>query len=346
MKKGKIIIFSVLAIIVLIVWFSCNPFNQEIGRSDSLNILDASDFAKATGDIVGYGANTTGGEGGPTVTVTSASEFTNYVGQKTPYIVQVSGTINVGGVVNVRNDTSIIGLGSNATIIGGLKISGYNNLIVQNLTIRGSSNDGITLQEMQNAWIDHCTIQDSADGSIDIVHATEWVTVSWCKFVYTSNSGHNFVNLIGHSDSNTEDMGTLHVTFHHNWWSTLCVERMPSVRYGRVHVFNNYFNAPGNNYCIRTRLYAEVLAENNYFENVKNPWEQYVTEDGGTPGKLRASGNTEVNCTWYVNPEPDDDGNQSFLIPGTDSVFTPPYGYALDAGSSVKSIVMSGAGPH
>ncbi len=119
---------------------------------------------------------------------------------------------------------------------------------------------------------------------------------------------------------------------------------MPSVRFGRVHVFDNYFNAPGNNYCIRTRINAEVLVENNYFENVKNPWERYVTSAGGTPGKLRAAGNIEVNTTWYVNPAPDGDGNQSFLIPGNDVVFTPPYAYTLESGSSVKASVMAGAG--
>ncbi|MBN2544605.1 MAG: pectate lyase [Spirochaetes bacterium] len=345
MKKGKIIILSVLSIIILIVWFSCNPFNQQTSRSDSLNILDSSDFAKATGDCIGFGATATGGEGGPTVTVTSASEFESYVGLKTPYIVQVSGTINIGGQATIRNDKTIIGLGSNATLDGGMKISHYNNLIVKNLTIK-NGDDGITIQDCRNVWIDHCNIVDSEDGQIDIVHASDWVTVSWCKFYYTSNSGHNFVNLIGHSDDNaSEDMGTLHVTFHHNWWGAICIERMPSVRFGRVHVFNNYFNSPGNNYCIRTRLYAEVLAENNYFENVKNPWEQYVTEAGGTPGKVRASGNVEDNCTWYVDPEPNDDNAQSFLIPGTDSVFSPPYSYALESAASAKSSVMAGAGP-
>ena len=119
---------------------------------------------------------------------------------------------------------------------------------------------------------------------------------------------------------------------------------MPSVRYGQVHLFNNYFNSPGNNYCIRTRIDAEVLAENNYFEDVKNPWERYVTEAGGSPGKLRASGNIEVSTTRYVNPEPDD-GNQSFLIPGDDAVFTPPYSYMPDDAATVKNAVMAGAGP-
>ncbi len=345
MKKGKLIILLVLAILTLIIWFSCNPFNQQNSKSESINILDASDFTKATGDIIGYGATATGGEGGPTVTVSNASEFVNYIGLKTPYIVQVSGSLSIAGDTTIRNDKTIIGLGANATLNGGLKISGYNNLIIRNLTIKGSGDDGITLQNTRNIWIDHCSIVDTADGGIDITHASDWITISWCKFYYTSNSGHNFTSLIGHSDDNaSEDTGTFHVTYHHNWWSTLSVERMPSVRFGRVHLFNNYFNAPGNNYCIRTRLYAEVLAENNFFENVKNPWEQYVTDAGGTPGKLKAVGNTEVNCTWYVNPIPDS-GNQSFLIPGTDSVFSPSYSYTLESAANAKTSVMAGAGP-
>jgi pectate lyase len=63
---------------------------------------------------------------------------------------------------------------------------------------------------------------------------------------------HRFSNLVGHSDNNaSEDAGRLHVTFHHNWWGQLVHERMPRVRFGRVHVYNNFYNSPGNNYCIR-----------------------------------------------------------------------------------------------
>ena len=289
---------------------------------------------------------TTGGAAGPAVTVTNATDFKDYAGSHDAYVIQVQGTIDLGGQTYVRENKTIIGLGADATIIGGLKITHYDNLILRNLTIRSASNDGLTIQDCRNVWVDHCTFIDSSDGHLDIVHASDWITVSWCKFYYTANSGHNFANLIGHDDDNgSEDGGTLHVTFHHNWWSTLSIERMPSVRYGRVHLFNNYFNAPGNNYCIRTRIDAEVLAENNYFEDVKNPWEQYVTKAGGTPGKLRASGNMEVNTTWYVNPEPSNDGNQSFLIPGDDAVFIPPYPYTPDAAATVKNAVMAGAGP-
>jgi hypothetical protein len=135
--------------------------------------------------------------------------------------------------------------------------------------------------------------------------------------------------LIGADDASTGDRGKLHVTVHHNWWSTLAVERMPSVRYGRVHVFDNYYNTPGNNYNIRSRIEAEVLIQNNSFENVDDPYVIYVTT--GITGKIHASGNQFVNTTGTI-----DDGN--------DTVFTPPYAYALDSAASVKSIVSAGAG--
>jgi pectate lyase len=61
------------------------------------------------------------------------------------------------------------------------------------------------------------------------------------------------------------------VTFHHNWWGERILERMPRVRFGQVHVYNNYFGAPGNNYAVRAGRGAQLLIESNYFDNIKNP---------------------------------------------------------------------------
>jgi pectate lyase len=94
---------------------------------------------------------------------------------------------------------------------------------------------------------------------------------------------------------------------------------------------------------VRTRIEAELLVENNYFENVKNPWEQYVDRCSGTQGKLKASGNnigfmdTSYNVTWYVSTGSSD--GQSYLIPGTDVVFTPPYSYSFDSASLLKVLL-------
>jgi pectate lyase len=284
------------------------------------------------GHADGSGKTTTGGAGGPVVTVSNADDFKKYCGTKTPFTVQVKGTIDLDGKqITVRNDKTILGLGTDAVVIGGLKISHYDNLIVRNLTIRNCQGDGLAIQDARRVWVDHCTFIDAKDGQLDITHAADWITVSWCKFLYTADHGHNFVSLIGHSDKNgPEDTGTLHVTWHHNWWSTLCKERMPRVRFGRVHLYNNYFNVPGNNYCIRAALNSEILSESNHFENADEPFEFFSGKDANPAGKIRDIGSKLVNCTN--------------VHPATDSVFTPPYAYTPDPVDQVAAIVQAGAG--
>jgi pectate lyase len=68
-----------------------------------------------------------------------------------------------------------------------------------------------------------------------------------------------------------------------------------------------------------------MLAENNYYDGVGNP---LAKQDSG---KLKTSGNIFNNCT----------GTQ---ITSSDSVFTPPYGYTLDATANVPALVKASAG--
>lgn len=309
-----------------------------------------------TGTPDGYATlngGTTGGAAGPTVTVDNFTDFEFYVDNNSPYTVLVSGTINLGGSnVRVRDNKTIIGLGTNATLIGDLKVFRNNNVIIRNITFTNpggaGDSDGLTLQECLNVWVDHCTFVDCDDGSLDISHGADWVTVSWCKFYYTNPANdHRFSNLVGHSDSSTaeaEDTGKLHVTYHHNWWGQLVHERMPRVRFGRVHVYNNYYNATNNNNCIRAARDSELLVENNYFENVKNVWELYRTV--GLDGKVFAANNIEVNTTWSAGTD-----SNSIQIPGTDvlgndanGLNPPPYAYTMDAASLVPNLVTNGVG--
>lgn len=321
-----------------------NPFGAVTSAVATLTVRPADsgipDFRHVGFADVGF--NLTGGEGGQVVTVTTAAELKAYADSNAKYIIYVSGTLYVSGMeTHVRSHKTIIGLGTNATLVGGgLYMYNSSNIIVRNLTIRNSTEDGIGITSGANhIWIDHCTIVDCRDGLIDIVKGADYVTVSWCRFYYTDPANtHRFACLVGASDGDAgRDMGRLRVTFHHNWWGTLCIERMPSVRFGRAHLFNNYFNAPGNNYCVRSRLYAECRLENNWFENVQNPWEVYLTT--GTPGKVYASGNRFVNVTWYQNVA---DGR--IVPPGTDEVFTPPYSYTVDPVDNVPAIVIEHAG--
>jgi pectate lyase len=297
---------------------------------------------------------TTGGAGGPTVTVSTLEEFEFYLDDEAgPCVILIQGTINLGGSnVRVRDNKTIIGLGNNATLVGDLKVDGNNNVIIRNLTFTNPNGagdkDGLTLQDCRNVWVDHCTFVDCDDGSLDISHGADWITVSWCHFYYTNpTADHRFANLVGHSDSSSaeaEDTGKLHVTYHHNWWGQLVHERMPRVRFGRVHVYNNFYNSPGNNNCIRAARDSEILVENNYFDSVKNVWELYRTE--GLDGKVFAVGNIAVNTTWAAG----DDSN-SIQIPGTDILSNDtnglnplPYAYALDAAAGIPGVVTNNAG--
>lgn len=320
-----------------------NPYGAVTSAVAILTVT--TNAASPNFDHVGFanvGFNLTGGEGGQVVTVTTGAELKTYTDSNNKYVIYVSGTLYVSGMdTHVRSHKTIIGLGTNATLVGGgLYMYNSSNIIVRNLTIKNSTDDNIGITSGANhIWIDHCTLLDAADGLLDIAKGADYITVSWCKFYYTDPANtHRFACLVGASDGDRDrDMDRLHVTFHHNMWGQLCIERMPSLRYGRAHVFNNYYNCPGNNYCVRTRLYAESRIENNWFENVQNPWEVYITT--GTPGKVFATGNRFVNVTWYENPA---DGR--IVPPGTDTVFLPPYSYTLDPADNVPAVVIEHAG--
>jgi pectate lyase len=288
---------------------------------------------------------TTGGLGGATNHVSTVSAFKAAIESSVPLTIFVQGNLNLGRkIVDVQSQKTIIGQGTNTVLTGNLRINDATNVIIQNLKFvnPGTGNslggagagDGLTIDGSQHIWVDHCTFQDCADGELDITHRSDFITVSWCKFYYTSNSLHNLANLIGHSRNNAaEDAGKLHVTFHHNWWSTLCIERMPRARFGQIHVFNNYYNCPGNHYCVRAGYRSQILVEHNYFEGVNTPYEYYTeTPTGGSPqhGLIRLIGNTTVNCS-DVN---------SF----NDDIFVPPYAYAQETPAAAKTNIIAGAG--
>jgi hypothetical protein len=75
----------------------------------------------------GFGGNTTGGEGGPTVTVDNAIDFQNYISSwgDMSLIIQVSGTLNLAdigwnGYAGISSNKTIRGIGTNPAIIGNL----------------------------------------------------------------------------------------------------------------------------------------------------------------------------------------------------------------------------------
>ena len=277
----------------------------------------------------GYSGTITGGDAGATVTVTNSTDLINYAKSASPYTIVVSGTIDLGlnGRVNVASNKTIKGATTSSTIKGTVNLSGVTNVVITKLNITANTgdpaaNDGVSINNSTKVYVTKCTIYDCTDGNLDIAKGSDQITVSWCKFYYTRNNGHNFSNLVGSSDTDT---GGYRITYHHNWWSTGCKQRMPADRFGPCHMYNNYWDCAGNDYCTGARNVTQMLSQNNYYDGVKNP---LVKTDAA---KLKTSGNIFNNCT----------GTQTV---SNDSVFTPPYGYTLDATANVPALVKAGAG--
>ena len=272
---------------------------------------------------------TTGGAGGTVVTVTNGTDFNTQINIAGPRIIQVQGPITIGSASCTANKT-IIGIDTNAALLGALNISGVSNVIVQNLRITHPGGDGITIRESgalpgsRNVWIDHVTFFDCGDGSCDISVGADNITVSWCKFIYPAQLEHRFTMI---ADGQAGNTNSGHITLHHNWWGHRSDQRMGASSYASVHYYNNYFNCTNNSYCSNARTNTEINSENNFYSGVKDP----IGISAGTNGKIKTSGNTYSGCTGTIHP-------------GTDTVFTPPYAYTLDATATVPTNVMAGAG--
>ncbi|HYC88767.1 MAG TPA: InlB B-repeat-containing protein [Thermoanaerobaculia bacterium] len=285
---------------------------------------------------------TTGGAGGQTVTVSTLADLKFYVGQTAPYIIRVAGTITGNEAITVQSNKSILGVGSDARLVGiGFKIGSSSrfgqigNIIIRNLIFEKplAPIDKIGIAYgAHHIWIDHCEFfsdlthgVDYYDGQLDITHAGDFITVSWNLF-----HDHFKNSLIGHSDDNgSEDTGHLTVTYHHNFFTRLD-GRNPSVRFGTVHVYNNYYYDI-RDYGIASRMGAQVRVENNYFDNVAQPI-RADTSLSNVAGRV-----SHVDTNIFVNSG----ANSITLGPAT---WTPPYAYPLDPAASVPTIVQQGAG--
>ncbi len=211
-----------------------------------LLLIPHSASAAPVDQLVGYGAGTTGGAGGPSTTVTTLSALESAVRGSSPKIVYVSGTISGAADVAVGSNTTILGVGSTASLVGiSLSLDDVSNVIIRNLSISyvqasNTSGDAIhIINHTQHVWVDHNNLfsdlnhgKDYYDGLIDITHGSDYITVSWNRL-----HDHYKVSLVGHSDSNgAEDSGHLHVTYHHNWFYNVN-SRLPSLRFGTGHIY-------------------------------------------------------------------------------------------------------------
>lgn len=319
---------------------------------------------------------TTGGGSATATLVTSLAQFKTAVAGTSPAVIYVQGTFSPDAIT-VGSNKTIIGCSSGAHIQGTLKIGkGSSNIILRNVNVSGYGVGNCTLDpgfdsgvgcssgadaigvngDAHHVWIDHCSVKDGTDGNLDITNDADFVTVSWTKFSYTARtdnvgddstgaSGHRYSNLVGGTNtapsgfSSSDALGTakLNVTWHHNWWADNVVERMPRVRYGRNHIYNNYYNSSTANYCARAGIYAHLLIEGNYYDGVDTAHEFNSDDDKKTAYINVGSGNS---ANVYVNtPGQEAEGGGVKWTGGN-------YTYTLDAASGIPAVVKSGAGPH
>lgn len=181
--------------------------------------------------------------------------------------------------VDIPSNTTILGLGSNAGFRQTyLVVHSVHNVVIRNVTIEaplgyftvwdpndgdeGSWNarfDALSSITSTNIWVDHVTFTDGRfpdssapigpngepvnyhDGLFDIKDGSDYITVTNSRFL-----DHDKTMLIGSGDDNGDtDAGHLRVTLAGNYFDGAC-QRSPRVRFGEVHVLNNYFTGSVN----------------------------------------------------------------------------------------------------
>lgn len=352
--------FSAGALTVVLAFTSCTNTNLETdvlensNESNSQNSLFAKTIVPLANCVApGWASSNGGTTGGGTAaetTVTNFAQLKSAIENSSVKVVKVVGTITVTSRLSFQDQTgkTIYGasgaklVSTNQTKDGSgiINIKRCNNIIVRNLIFEGPGAydtdgwDNAILDDCRNVWIDHCEFRDGVDGNFDIKNKSDFITVSYTKFHYlkTPKAGgsggtddHRFSNLIGSSDGATADTDKLNVTFVRCWWAQGCRERMPRVRFGKIHILNSYFNSTVSNKCIAAGVKANILVERNVFENVKQPIDLM---SGFTA--VTETGSTFTNVT----------GNKV----GSGTAFTPPYTIVKLATNAVKADVTANAG--
>jgi pectate lyase len=280
--------------------------------------------------------------------------------------------------LKVSGNTTIVGIGGHAVIKGlNLHVDKVDNVIIRNLTFVDAADcfpqwdptdgalgawnslyDNVSVTGSTHVWVDHNTFTDGRnqdaglpryfgeefqvhDGELDITNAANFLTVSWNRFV-----DHDKTMLIGSSNTSTADPGKLNVTVHHNLFSNT-LQRLPRVRFGQVHVYDNYYQVPDGDtfiYALGVGVQSKIFAESNVFSLGAGIDPAEILFDwGGTTltarnNLVRSHGQTsQVDLIAAYNATHDPDF-------GTDAGWTPVLHTDIDDARSVPDKVSRHAG--
>jgi pectate lyase len=279
---------------------------------------------------------TNGGAGGPTVNVNTEAQLISAVTDNNPRIVRITGLITLSQRIRVGSNKSILGASANAGITrgGGLLLESVRNVVIRGIrcSFVREPNDCVEISRTTNVWVDQNEFwsdmnngRDFYDGLVDIVRGSDFVTLSWNRF-----RNHYKVCLFGNSDdAGGTDRGRLRVSLQGNWFQNVN-SRVPSLRFGTAHIWNNLFENVGAS-TINSRMGANVFVENNVFINARRT---IITNLDSREDGFANHRNNEFGSESQRGP----------FVTRTGSFTNPPYSYSLQSVHNTASLVRGRAG--
>lgn len=275
------------------------------------------------------------------------------------------------GAIRLKNNTTLIGDGANSGLVNGhIILSNVSQIIIRNLRIQNpcdvgpvwdptdgatgnwnAAYDAIGVSGSDHVWIDHNSFTDAPltdnylpienghvkqchDGAVDITNASDYVTVSYNVF-----GEHDKNNLVGSSPTATADEGKLRVTFSNNVFRAI-QSRAPRVRFGQVHLFNNYYvgsktaDVYANSYSVGTGAAAKILSNANVFE---------IAGAVGCDSVVRNPGDAVAGTFKDTGSLLNGAALGACAVSGA-TTWTPPYAYTPRPAALVKANALAQAG--